>query len=113
MKKFLIYHNPRCSKSREVLKIMKDNNVDVCVFEYLKNPLKYEQLKELSSHFSLKDFVRINEPIFKVLGLSIDNKEGVLKAMEAQPKLMQRPIVCYEDRALICRPPEKVLELIK
>jgi len=108
----MIYHNPRCSKSREALEILKENSANITVIEYLKNPLDFDQLKALSSHFSLSDFVRKNEPSFKERGLSLDDKDGILRAMEKEPKIMQRPIVTLDQRAVIARPPERVLELM-
>ncbi|MDR3502138.1 MAG: arsenate reductase (glutaredoxin) [Legionella sp.] len=106
-----IYHNPRCSKSRETLALLQEKGLDLTIIEYLKTPLNREQLDELGAHFALKDFVRTNEPIFKELGLSLENEEQVLEAMVKEPVLMQRPIVTYKGKAIIGRPPENVLEL--
>ena len=111
MKHFIIYHNPRCSKSRKALEILKNKGVNVTVMEYLKNQLSFDQLDELSKHFLLVDFVRKNEPSFKDLGLSIDDRESILKAMAKEPRLMQRPIIISEGKAVIGRPPERVLDL--
>jgi arsenate reductase (glutaredoxin) len=106
-----IYHNPRCSKSRETLDILKQQTLDLVIIEYLKEPLSYEQLLALRTHLPLKDFVRSNDPLFKTLTLSLDDEESVLKAMCKAPQLMQRPIVLYQKKAVIGRPPEKVLSL--
>lgn len=111
MQKITIYHNPRCSKSRQTLEILQNKDFELVIIEYLKTPLGMEQLKTLRSHFDLKDFVRTNEHVFKELGLSLDNEAQVLEAMLKEPILMQRPIVTFKDRAVIGRPPEKVLEL--
>ena len=111
MKKFIIYHNPRCSKSRETLEILNSKGVDITVIEYLKNPLSFEQLSDLSKHFLSEDFVRKNEKTFKNLDLSLTDRDSILRAIEEDPKLMQRPIVICEGRAVIGRPPERVLEL--
>jgi len=112
MKIFTIYHNPRCSKSREALEILQNHSIQPVVVEYLKTPLNLEALKQLQAHFELKDFVRHNEPIFKELNLSLDNESQVLEAMLKEPILMQRPIVTYDAMAVIARPPENVLMLI-
>ena len=72
-----------------------------------------EQLKILRSNFDLKDFVRTNEPIFKTLGLSLDNEIQILQAMLKEPILMQRPIVTFKGKAIIGRPPEAVLSLFE
>ncbi len=113
MKSFTIYHNPRCSKSREALNILKQHHIEPIVIEYLKTPLNIEQLNALRAHFDLKDFVRCDEPIFKERNLSLDNENELLKAMVEEPILMQRPIITYDKKAVIGRPMEKVLELIE
>ena len=111
MQEITIYHNPRCSKSRQTLELLQSKGINPVIIEYLKTPLNMEQLKTLRSHFILKDFVRTNEPIFKKLELSLDNEVEVLQAMQKEPILMQRPIITFKDKAIIGRPPEKVLEL--
>lgn len=113
MKKITIYHNPRCSKSRQTLEILRSKGINPVIVEYLKTPLNIEQLQQLCAHFSLQDFVRTNEPIFKELGLSLDNEEQLLQAMVKEPVLMQRPIVIFNNKAVIGRPPEKVLTLLE
>lgn len=113
MQRFKIYHNPRCSKSRQVLEILQRHHINPIIIEYLKLPLNLEQLIELRSHFDLIDFIRTDEPIFKELNLTLEDEEKILEAMLKEPILMQRPIVIYNGRAIIARPPEKVLELIE
>lgn len=112
MANLTIYHNPRCSKSRQTLEIIKSQGLEPIVIEYLKEPLNYAQLMDLRAHLSLKDLVRTNESRFNELALSLDDEQRILKAMINEPKLMQRPIVTYKGRAVIGRPPEKVLELL-
>tara|TARA_R100000805_G_C3589831_1_gene91984 strand:+ start:254 stop:592 length:339 start_codon:yes stop_codon:yes gene_type:complete len=111
MKKIIIYHNPSCSKSRETLEILRSKVVDITVVEYLKTPLSFEKLSEIGKHFLPEDFVRKNEKTFKDLGLSITDRNAIYRAIEEDPNLMQRPIVICEGRAVIGRPPERVLEL--
>ena len=108
-----IYHNPRCSKSRKTLEILKEKHFEPVIIEYLKTPLDLEQLKKLRAHFDLKDFVRTDEPIFNELGLSLDNEEQVLQAMVNEPILMQRPIITFKEKSIIGRPPENVLKLFE
>jgi len=108
-----IYHNPRCSKSRQTLEILKNHGFEPRIVEYIKNPLDYNQLLALRMHFSLQDFVRIHDARFKELGLSLDDEENLLKTMSKEPKLMQRPIITYKGKAVIGRPPEKVLTLLE
>lgn len=111
MQPLCIYHNPRCSKSREALTILQRQGYNPIIIDYLKSPLTLRQLKTLRAYFPLKDFVRTNEKEFKELGLSLDDEEALLQAMVKFPKLMQRPIITYQGKAIIGRPPEKVLEL--
>ena len=113
MKKFTIYHNPRCSKSRQALEILQNHHIDPTIIEYLKSPLNLEQLLELRSYFDLRDFVRTNEPVFRKLNLTLEDEDKVLEVMLEDPILMQRPIITYDGRAIIARPPEKVLELME
>jgi arsenate reductase (glutaredoxin) len=112
MTNLTIYHNPRCSKSRKALEILRNQGLEPIVIEYLKEPLNYEQLITLRAHFLLKDLIRTNEPRFNELALSLDDEKSILKAMVNEPKLMQRPIVTYKGKAVIGRPPEKILELL-
>ncbi len=112
MQKYTIYHNPLCSKSRATLDILKSHGIEPIIIEYIKKPLNIEQLKSLRVHFSLKDFIRTNDAVFKDLGLSLEDENSLLRAMTIEPKLMQRPIVTYKNRAIIGRPPENVLSLL-
>ena len=112
MNQVTIYHNPRCSKSRQTLEILQSHGVTPIIIEYLKAPLNLEQINQLRSHFDLKDFVRNSEPVFKELNLTLADEHRVLQAMEEEPILMQRPIVVFGDNAIIARPPEKVLAFI-
>lgn len=111
MSELIIYHNPQCSKSRDALKILQQKGLKPVIVEYLKSPLNFKQLKVLSSHFPLSEFVRTNEAVFQELNLSLDDKNKVLEVMVNYPKLMQRPIVTYQGKAIIGRPPEKILAL--
>ncbi|HVT62083.1 MAG TPA: ArsC/Spx/MgsR family protein [Legionellaceae bacterium] len=112
MNPFTIYHNPRCSKSREALEMLHRHQLHPIIIEYLKTPLNLKQIMHLRQHFELKDFVRSNEPVFKALKLTLDNEVEVLHAMVKEPILMQRPIITYGEKAVIARPIEKILEFI-
>jgi arsenate reductase (glutaredoxin) len=112
MNQATIYHNPRCSKSRQALERLQSHGVTPIIIEYLKAPLNLEQITELRSHFDLKDFVRNSEPVFKKLNLTLADEKEVLQAMVEEPILMQRPIVVCGENAIIARPPEKVLALL-
>ncbi|WP_131781556.1 arsenate reductase (glutaredoxin) [Legionella gresilensis] len=111
MQEITIYYNPLCSKSRKALEILEDRGFKPTVVEYLKTPLTFNQLKSLRSHFKLEDFVRTTDKSFKELGLSLNDEDKILQAIVEEPALMQRPIVTFKGKAVIGRPPEKILEL--
>ena len=110
-----IYHNPRCSKSRETLALLTSKGINPEIIEYLKNPISNEDLESLLSKLrftSAHQLVRNKENIYKELGLSKQSNEvDIRNAMLENPKLIERPIVVNGDRAAIGRPPEKVLEI--
>lgn len=118
MSAFTIYHNPRCSKSRQTLAILEDNGVQANIIEYLKNPPSATTLIALSKALAipLGDMLRNKEDEYKALGLkAFSGSDQELAEIVAQhPKLLERPIVVSEDRqhARIGRPPESVLELL-
>lgn len=112
MQELVIYHNPKCSKSRNALELLQKKGLKPIVVDYLKNPLNFEQLKALSAHFPLKEFVRTEETLFQALNLSLENKSEVLKSMSNHPVLMQRPIVTYQGKAIIGRPIENILTIL-
>ena len=111
-----IYHNPRCSKSRLTLQIIKDYGIEPTVVEYLKIPLKKFELENISKLLDKrpKDFVRKSEVDFKEnnLGDIIEKDSALINAMIKYPKIIERPIVLYKNKAVIGRPPENVLELL-
>jgi len=111
----IIYHNPRCRKSREALQLLQDNGVNPQIVEYLKTPLTHEQLDYLLNKLQMEplDLIRKNEPEFRqhFKGKDLSRAEWI-EAMVRFPKLMQRPIVEKGGKAVLGRPPEKVLELL-
>lgn len=111
-----ILHNPRCSKSRETLKLLNDRGVELEVVEYLQQPLSKAELRELCAMLGLSPLavMRTKEALFSELGLSKDNgysDEQWIDVMASHPKLIERPIVVYGGKAAIGRPPEQVLSL--
>ena len=113
----IIFHNPRCTKSRETLKIINENNLDLEVIEYLKTPPSVQALDYICKKLGVdpKELIRTKEKLFSELGLSISDDKSAkewLKILSANPKLIERPIVIYNNKAVIGRPPEKVLEVI-
>ena len=111
----IIYHNPRCSKSRQTLQLINDNNVDVEVVEYLNNIPTENELRGLLDKLGLeaKDILRKGEAIFKeeYKGKELSNDEWI-GAMVKHPKLIERPIVVKGNKAILGRPPENVLQLL-
>jgi len=111
-----IYHNPRCSKSRQALELIREHEGEPHVIEYLKTPPTHEQLTELLQllHISPRELIRQKEEEYKELALdnpALSDSE-LIAAMVAHPHLIERPIVIHGGRAIIGRPPEKVLEIL-
>jgi len=111
-----IYHNPRCSKSRQTLQIIIDYGMKPKIMEYLKTPLNKFDLENISRLLNKrpKDFVRKNEADFKENNIKdvIDNDIELINKMVNYPKIIERPIVVFGDKAVIGRPPENVIELL-
>ena len=113
-----IYHNPRCSKSRQTLQLLQENLSDeqIEIVEYLKTALNKDALKALMSKLdcTARDIIRSSEADYKENNLADDSlsDEQLLDAMVSMPKLMQRPIVVNGQKAAIGRPPENVLDII-
>ena len=116
MKDITIYHNPRCSKSRQTLQIIKDHGIKPTIVEYLKTPLDKFDLENISRLLNKRpmDFVRKNEADFKENNIKdiIENDAELINEMAKFPKIIERPIVASRSRAVIGRPPESVLELL-
>ncbi len=116
MSKVIIYHNPRCTKSRQTLQLLQEKNIQPEVIEYLQHPPSKKQLKEILSMLKMnaRELMRKTEIEYKELGL--DNKSlteaQLITAMVENPKLIERPIVINKNKAIIGRPPEKVLEIL-
>lgn len=110
-----IYHNPRCSKSRQALNLLKEKGVTPEVVEYLKEVPTFEEMKKLLQQLNMKpeDILRKGEEIYKkeFKGKNFTDDEWI-KIMIENPKLIERPIIVKGNKAIVGRPPEKVLELI-
>lgn len=111
-----IFHNPRCSKSRETLGLIQAAGIEPDVVEYLKTPLSVQALKELLAllQCSAAQIMRTNETVYKDLGLGSEqtSEEVLIEAIARNPILMNRPIVCTDKGAVLCRPPELVKQLL-
>ena len=113
----VIYHNPRCSKSRQTLELLEQNGVTPGVIKYLDTPLNVEQLKTLYAQLgfsSVREMMRTKEERYKELALSEASvtDEQLFDAMAQNPKLFERPVVVANGKAKIGRPPEQVLEIL-
>ena len=110
-----IYHNPRCSKSRQTLQMLQDKGVDVEIIEYLNDIPTVAELKDILQKLEMKpeQVLRKGEAVFKekFKGKTLSDTEWI-NAMVENPKLIERPIVIKGNKAVLGRPPENVLELI-
>lgn len=111
-----IYHNPRCSKSRQTLDILNAQNVDVKIIEYLNATPDAATLKQILSYLNMsaRDLLRKGESAYKEAGLDDMSlsEDDVIAAMVAHPILIERPIVINKHKAAIGRPPESVLDIL-
>jgi arsenate reductase len=112
-----IYHNPRCSKSRQTLQLLQEHDIAPEVVEYLKTPPSREQLLAILEMLGLepRELMRTKEAEYQEQGLDDASltRDQLIDAMLATPKLIERPIVIRDGKAAIGRPPEKVLDLLK
>lgn len=111
-----IYHNPRCSKSRQTLQLLQDQGIDPDVVEYLKTPPDKATLGQILDMLGLepRELMRTKEKEYKALQLDDPSlsRDQLIDAMIANPKLIERPIVIQNGKAAIGRPPEKVLDIL-
>ena len=112
-----IFHNPRCSKSRQTLTILEDNGIDVDIIEYLKESPNKETLLQIINLLDIKprDLIRKGETVYKEKLLNKENltDDDLVQFMVDNPILIERPIVYDDNRAIIGRPPENVLIFLK
>jgi arsenate reductase (glutaredoxin) len=111
-----IYHNPRCSKSRQTLQLLEERGVELTIIDYLKNPPSAQQLKSILQKLkmSARDILRQGEGAYKQHNLNDQSKseEDIIAAMVISPKLIERPIVIVADKAALGRPPQSVLDIL-
>ncbi len=119
---FLLYHNNRCSKSREVKNYLDSNKINYDVIDYLNKPIDKKLLNEiiLNLQNDLKEILRTNENLYKSLNecKKLIEQENILSLITEYPKLLQRPIIAKQInkkiiKSLICRPPELVKNFLK
>lgn len=110
-----IFHNPRCSKSRQTLAILQERGIDPEIIRYLETPPTVGELSDLLAKLEMppRALIRKGEAAYKALGLADENLSDayLIEAMAANPILIERPIVVHRGRAALGRPPEQVLDL--
>lgn len=114
--KVRIYHNPRCSKSRATLELLRERGIDPEVIDYLKTPPSREELEQILDRLGMepRELMRQNEDEYREADLDDPGltRDTLIIAMIQRPKLIQRPIVLAHGKAAIGRPPEQVLEIL-
>ena len=113
--KAIIWHNPKCGTSRKTLEILQNTpGVDVTVIEYLKNPPSIEQLATLYERAGITphEGLRTKEPLARDLDLEHVSGKAVLNAMAADPILIERPLVETDKGVRLCRPQDRVHEIL-
>ena len=115
MNNVTLWHNPRCSKSRNAAALLEEKGIDAEVVKYLDTPPTKEELKTLLSQLgmSARELMRTKEDVYKELNLKeVEDEEKLIEAMVANPKLIERPIVIKDGKAVIGRPIENIVELL-
>ena len=111
-----IYHNPRCSKSRETLQLLQSQGIEPEIVEYLKNPPSVTELEDILQKLAIepRDLIRKKEAEYKSSGMNDPklSRESLIEGMVNTPKLIERPIVLANDKAAIGRPPKDVLKIL-
>ena len=115
MQDIKIWHNPRCSKSRNALTYLEEKGIIPSIYKYLDENPSVEDLKELLKllNIDVRDWMRTKEDIYKELNLKDEtNEDKLLEAMANNPKLIERPVIINGNRAVIARPTEKIDEIL-
>ena len=117
MRRIVLYHNPRCSKSRRALELLREGGYDIQVREYLKEPLSSGELEILIRKIGIlpNQLIRTTEMIFKKLEIGNVqdlSKERCVELLVEHPELLERPILETEEKACVGRPPELILDIL-
>ncbi len=111
-----IYHNPRCSKSRQTLQLLEENGIQAEVIQYLKTPPTADELDAILTMLDIqpRELMRTREAEYKATGMDNPDldRDALITGMVSTPKLIERPIVVSNGKAAIGRPPESVLEIL-
>ena len=111
---FSIYHNPRCSKSRQALSLLEEKGISPEVILYLEKTPSKDDLKEILKKLGISadQLLRKNEADYKAHIKGVADEDKLIELMLAYPKVIERPIIIKDDRAVIGRPPEALLDLL-
>ena len=115
MSDIVVWHNPRCSKSRAACTLLDERDLDVTVVRYLDTPPSRAEIERVLALLGTDDprvMMRTGEPLYRQLGLADASRDQLLDAMSAHPILIERPLVIRGDSAVIARPAERLLDLI-
>jgi len=115
MSKVKIWHNPRCSKSRNAVALLEEKGVEAEVLKYLDTPPSRDEIVEVLGmlNLSARELMRTKEDIYKELGLKdVSDEDKLIDAMVANPRLIERPIVIKDGKAAIGRPIENIIEIL-
>lgn len=109
-----LYHNPRCSKSRQALALLEDKGVDFKIKEYLKEGLTSSEVKDILAKLGEDRgaIIRTKEDLYKESPFEVGEDELVIKNLTDKPKLLERPLLLMDDKAIIGRPVEKISEAL-
>jgi len=111
-----IWHNPRCSKSRQGLALLEESGASVNVVKYLQTPPTADDIRRLLKKLGIRarELMRTKEAVYKELDLkNVTDEDKLIEAMAGHPKLIERPVFIMDGKAIIGRPPEKVIEFVK
>ena len=109
----IIYHNPKCSKSRKALELLENKNIKLEIREYLKTGLTLDEINQIKELLQepISAFMRKKEDLFIELNLATASEDELMDSLSKHPKLLERPIVIRRDKAVIARPAELLEEL--
>jgi len=109
-----IYHNPRCSKSRQTLELIREKGVEPQIVEYLETPPSAAELKDILSKLGMSaaEIVRTKEAKEEGIDVSSLDNDALIEALAAHPRAIERPIVVKDAKAVMGRPPQNVIDLI-
>ena len=117
MSEYTIYHNPRCTKSRQTLQLLRDHGIDPTIVEYLDQPPTRTELRQIVRALGIpaRELIRQTEKLFADVGDAEIrySDSAAVNLLAEHPRLIQRPIVLRGDRAMIGRPPENILKLVE